>query len=126
MAETATVGRRRRGGQEPSPDEVLAEELVERARSEGVELLGDGGLLQQMTKAVLERGLAEELTEHLGYEPHDPVGNGSGNSRNGSSSKRVHSEAGTIELDVRVIGRARSSPSWCAKASVVWAVSTRS
>lgn len=100
MAETATVGRRRRGGQEPSPDEVLAEELVERARSEEVELLGDGGLLQQMTKAVLERGLAEELTEHLGYEPHDPVGNGSGNSRNGSSSKRVHSEAGTIELDV--------------------------
>ena len=100
MTETATVGRRRRGEQEPSPDQQLADELVERARSEGLELLGDGGLLQQMTKAVLERGLAEELTDHLGYEPHDPAGNGSGNSRNGTTPKRVHTEAGTVDLDV--------------------------
>ena len=73
---------------------------MERARSEGLELLGEGGLLQQMTKAVLERGLGEELTDHLGYEPYDPAGNGSGNSRNGTSPKRVLSEGGSIELDV--------------------------
>jgi putative transposase len=100
MTETATVGRRGRGEKEPSPDQRLAEELVERARSEGLELLGEGGLLQQMTKAVLERGLAEELTDHLGYEPYDPAGNGSGNSRNGTSPKRVLTEGGSIELDV--------------------------
>ena len=100
MTETATVGRRGRGEKEPSPDQQLAEELVERARSQGLELLGDGGLLQQMTKAVLERGLAEELTDHLGYEPYDPAGNGSGNSRNGTSAKRVLTEGGAIDLDV--------------------------
>lgn len=42
-----------------------------------------------MTKAVLERALDEELTDHLGYECHDPVGCGSGNSRNGTTSKTV-------------------------------------
>jgi putative transposase len=51
-----------------------------------------------MTKAVLERGLAEELTEHLGYEPHERTG--SANARNGTTPKRLHTEAGTVELDV--------------------------
>jgi putative transposase len=51
-----------------------------------------------MTKAVLERGLAEELTEHLGYEPHER--SGSSNSRNGSTPKRLHTEAGTVDLEV--------------------------
>jgi putative transposase len=76
----------------------MAEELLERAKAQGVELLGENGLLRQMTKAVLERGLAEELTEHLGYEPHERAG--SSNSRNGSTPKRLHTEAGTVELDV--------------------------
>jgi putative transposase len=73
VAETVEVGRRRREPDDEQPvvvDRALAEELVERAREQGVELLGENGLLRQMTKAVLERGLAEELTEHLGYEPH--------------------------------------------------------
>ena len=52
----------------------MADELIERARAQGVELLGDGGLLKQMTKAVLERWLADELTDHLGYEEDDPAG----------------------------------------------------
>lgn len=47
------------------------------------------GLLSQMTKAALERGLAEELTGHLGYEKHDSAGRGSGNSRNGSTGNRA-------------------------------------
>jgi len=79
-------------------DRELAEELVARAREQGVELLGENGLLRQMTKAVLERGLAEELTEHLGYEPHER--SGSSNSRNGSTPKRLHTEAGTVDLEV--------------------------
>ena len=65
-----------------------------------MDLLGEGGLLQQMTKAVLERALAEELTDHLGYEAGDPAGRGSGNSRNGTSPKRLLTEAGHVDLEV--------------------------
>jgi len=79
-------------------DAALAEELLARARAEGVELLGEGGLLKQMTKAVLERALAEELTDHLGYEPHERAG--SGNARNGTTPKRLLTEVGPIDLEV--------------------------
>ena len=101
VTDTAVVGRRRREpdpGGEPVIDAALAEELVERARSQGIELLGEHGLLRQMTKAVLERGLAEELTEHLGYEPHERAG--AVNARNGTTPKRLVTEAGTVDLDV--------------------------
>jgi putative transposase len=100
VTETAEVGRRRRepGDPEQVLDAALAQELVDRAREQGVELLGENGLLRAMTKAVLERGLAEELTEHLGYEPHERTG--SSNARNGSTPKRLHTEAGSIDLDV--------------------------
>ena len=57
MAETADMARRRREADEPRlVDEALADELISRAQDEGVQLLGEGGLLQQMTKAVLEEG----------------------------------------------------------------------
>jgi transposase-like protein len=62
-------------------DEELADQLLGKAQAEGVELLGPDGLLSQVTKAVLERALAEEMTSHLGYEKHDPARRGSGNSR---------------------------------------------
>ena len=77
-----------------------AEFLVERARVEGVELTGDGGLLTALVRQVLQTGLEVEMTEHLGYERHDPGGRGSGNSRNGSSAKRVITEIGEIDLAV--------------------------
>src|SRR6202051_3615296 len=64
-----------------------AEQLVARARAEGVELTGDDGLLTAMIRQVLQTGLEVELSDHLGYEPHDPAGRGSGNSRNGASRK---------------------------------------
>lgn len=73
---------------------------MERAHSEGADLLGPDGLLSQVTKAVLERALAEELSDHLGYEKGDPAGVGSGNSRNGATPKRVHTDAGTVDLEV--------------------------
>ncbi len=82
-ADTEPVGKRRRPDRR-LVDEQLAGELIAQAQEQGVELLGEGGLLQQMTKAVLERALAEELTDHLGYEEGDRAGRGSGNSRNGS------------------------------------------
>jgi len=81
-------------------DAALADELQARAQTDGVELLGPDGLLSQVTKAVLERALAEEISEHLGYEKHDPAGRGSGNSRNGVTGKRLLTEIGGIDLEV--------------------------
>lgn len=77
-----------------------AEELVARAREEGVELTGDGGLLTGLVRQVLQTGLEVELEDHLGYEPYDPAGRGSGNSRNGTSRKTVKTEIGDVELAV--------------------------
>ena len=87
-------------GAEGLVPEGLVEELLERVRSQGVELIGEGGLLAELTKRLLERGLDEELTVHLGYERGDPAGRGSGNSRNGTTPKRVVTPVGPVDLDV--------------------------
>jgi putative transposase len=101
VLDTVEVGRPRRQPEGPQfLDQEQAEALIEQAREQGVELLGEGGLLRQMTKAVLERALAEELTDHLGYEVGDRAGNGTGNSRNGYTPKTLLTEAGAIELEV--------------------------
>ena len=55
-------------------DEQLIAMLVDRARTEGMQLTGAGGLLQQLTKRVLESALEGEITDHLGYDKHDPAG----------------------------------------------------
>jgi transposase-like protein len=77
-----------------------AEQLVARARSEGVDLTGEDGLLTAMVRQVLQAGLEVEMSEHLGYEPYAPQGRGSGNSRNGSYPKTVTTEIGEVELRV--------------------------
>jgi putative transposase len=101
VLDTVEVPRRRRDADEPRlVDEELAQRLIDQAREQGVELLGEQGLLRQMTKAVLERALAEELTDHLGYEVGNPAGIGSGNSRTGTTSKRLLTEAGHVDLEV--------------------------
>jgi putative transposase len=64
------------------------------------EILGDNGLLKQLTKAVLERAMQAELTEHLGYERHDAAGDNSGNSRNGKSKKTLKGEFGNLPIEV--------------------------
>jgi transposase-like protein len=81
-------------------DEQLAAQLVEQARSEGISLVGPDGLLQRVTKRVLESALEGELVDHLGYEHGDPAGRNGGNSRNGSRAKTVLTEVGPVELDV--------------------------
>src|SRR4051794_23651132 len=78
----------------------LLDELMERVDAGGLTLTGEGGFLPEMIKAVLERGLRTELTEHLGYERGDPAGPGSPNSRNGTSPKTLASEVGDIDLAV--------------------------
>jgi putative transposase len=64
------------------------------------EILGEGGLLKQLTKAVLERAMQAELTDHLGYEKHDAAGTNSGNSRNGKSRKTLKGDFGHLPLEV--------------------------
>jgi putative transposase len=81
------------------PTDELAVELLERARAEGASLVGPGGLLAELTKRVLEAGLEAEMSEHLGYEPYDPAGHHSGNSRNGTRTKTVITDVGPIEID---------------------------
>lgn len=77
-----------------------AEELVARARSQGVELTGDNGLLTALVHRVLQTGLEVEITDHLGYERHAVEGRGSGNSRNGSYAKTVTTDIGKVDLRV--------------------------
>jgi len=64
------------------------------------DLIGENGLLKQLTKALVERALNAELTHHLGYKKNDPEGRGSGNSRNGASRKKVTGEFGEVEIEV--------------------------
>ena len=73
------------------------------------DLTGEDGLFKQLKKALIERALGAELTEHLGYEKGDPAGRGSGNSRNGTSSKTVLTEDGRSRLRCRATGPAASS-----------------
>src|SRR6478735_5673292 len=78
----------------------FAEALVAQARTEGVELIGPGGLLTGLTKQVLETALDVEMSAHLGYDKHDPAGRNHGNSRNGSRSKTVITEIGPVQIEV--------------------------
>lgn len=87
-------------GGDPASMDAWATELVTRARDEGVALTGDGGLLTELMRHVLQRGLEVEMAEHLGYQRHAPEGRGTGNSRNGTYSKTVTTEIGDIELAV--------------------------
>jgi putative transposase len=78
----------------------LAQQLVEQARAEGLELIGAGGLLTGLTKTVLETALEAELSEHLGYDRHDPAGRNGENSRNGHRPKKVLTELGPVDINV--------------------------
>jgi transposase-like protein len=103
MTDTSMVPRKREDGPPSRPplvDQELADQLLGKAQAEGVELLGPDGLLSRVTKAVLERALAEEMTGQLGYEKHDPAGRGSGNSRNGSTPKTLLTDVGAVDLAV--------------------------
>jgi putative transposase len=83
---------------EPDRVDDLIKELTKDATAE--ELLKDAGLLQDLKKRLIERALDAEMTDHLGYERHSPEGHGSGNSRNGKTSKRVIDGDGEFEIDV--------------------------
>src|SRR5689334_2143164 len=101
MTETLDDVTPRKKRPEPSAEAAAAVELVRLAREQGLSLTGPDGLLKQLTKAVLETALNEEMTEHLGYPKNDPAGAGSGNVRNGNRSKTVLTDAtGHVQIDV--------------------------
>jgi transposase-like protein len=93
------VAGRKKDKPEPALEQKVAEELVARAREQGVSLSGPGGLLKQLARTVLETALNQEMTEHLGHEKHgQPV---AGNVRNGTRAKAVLTEASS-QLPIEV------------------------
>ena len=82
-----------------SRQDTLIDELLEDVE-DPKDILGKNGLLKQLTKRLVERTLEAELTDHLGYEPHEQKGRGTGNSRNGKGRKTVQSETGEIDIQV--------------------------
>lgn len=81
-------------------DEQLVEQLASRARAEGLQLTGEGGLLARLTRRVVESAIEGEMDDHLGYGKHDPVGRDGGNSRNGTRTKTLLTEAGPVPIAV--------------------------
>ena len=80
------------------PEELLSGLLANYKKPE--DLIGENGLLKQLTKLLVEKALDAELTEHLGHDRHESVANASGNTRNGKSKKTLKGEFGELPIDV--------------------------
>jgi putative transposase len=80
-------------------DKDLLDKLIE-GYQKPEDLIGENGLLKQLTKALVKRAMNAELTHHLGYKKNDPQGRGSGNSRNGKSRKKLKGDFGEIDIEV--------------------------
>ncbi len=81
-------------------DDATLDQLMAQIDAKGLRLLGPDPVLTQLTSAIMNRAMQAELTNHMGYEPGDPAGGGSGNNRNGSSAKTVLTLAGSIPVMV--------------------------
>jgi putative transposase len=99
------AGAARRQDPDPLADrvkELLPNELIDQLMAgakSGEEITGQGGLLSQLTKRMVERAMEVELTDHLGYEPHQEPPGGAGNTRNGSTPKTLITEHGEVRID---------------------------
>ncbi len=107
VEEALTLAKLRRLGFAPLPDDVrdrLSDALVDEllagtgARTQE-EIVGPGGLLADLVKRLVERAMAAELTEHLGYEPHAEPPGGAGNTRNGTTPKTLQTDHGPVRID---------------------------
>src|SRR2546428_1986175 len=98
-------------------DPALVSRLAAQARSQGVQLLGRGGVLQQLTRRFLEAALEAEMDEHLGYDKHDAAGRNGGNSRNGKRAKTLLTEVGPVDIAVPRDRDGTFSPAIVAKRS---------
>ena len=83
---------------EKSIDNELIDDLLKNYKKPE-DLVGENGLLKQLTKQLLERAMAAEMTEHVGYDKHDAAGHHSGNSRNGKSAKTIKGTFGELALE---------------------------
>jgi len=81
-------------------DDATVAQLAGQAREQGVQLLGSGGLLQQLTKRFLEAALDAEMDDHLGYGKHEPAGRNGANSRNGKRGKTLLTDIGPVDIEV--------------------------
>jgi putative transposase len=95
-----TSGPGQGGAELSAADEQLLRELTERARTGGLKLTGDGGLLGKLTKMVVEGALEGEMDDHLGYGKHDPAGRNGSNSRNGHRARTVLTDTGPVDITV--------------------------
>src|SRR5271156_1427380 len=84
------------------------------------DIAGENGLLKQLTKAIIERAMQAELTTHLGYEKHSVEGHNTGNSRNGTSGKRLKGDFGTLEIAVPRDREASFEPQLVGKGETRW------
>src|ERR1700678_1283234 len=84
------------------------------------DIIGENGLLKELTKAILERALGAEMTDHLGYEKHDPAGHHRGNTRNGKSQKTLKGDFGELELETPRDRQATFAPKIVAKGQTRW------
>src|SRR3954466_11263627 len=85
-------------GERMAIDPKLIDKLLAEHGHRPQDIAGENGLLKQLTKALLERAMQAEMTDHLGYEKHDPAGNNSGNSRNGATTKTLKGDFGEMPL----------------------------
>jgi len=100
------------------PEELLASLLAEYKKPE--DLIGENGLLKQLTKLLVEKALDAELTEHLGHERHEEVSNASGNTRNGKSRKTLKGEFGELPIEVPRDRKGTFEPQLIAKHQTRW------
>ena len=83
------------------------------------DIIGEKGLLKELTKAILERALVVEMTDHMAYEKHDPVGHYRGNTRNGKSHKTLKGDFGELELETPRDWKATFDPKIVAKGQAI-------
>jgi len=100
------------------PEELLASLLADYKKPE--DLIGENGLLKQLTKLLVEKALDAELTEHLGHERHEEVSNASGNTRNGKSRKTLKGEFGELPIEVPRDRKGTFEPQLIAKHQTRW------
>jgi putative transposase len=101
------------------PEELLSGLLANYKKPE--DLIGENGLLKQLTKLLVERALDVELTEHLGHERHETVANTAGNTRNGKSKKTLKGEFGELPIEVPRDRKGTFEPQLIPKHQTRWA-----
>jgi putative transposase len=84
------------------------------------DLIGEHGILKQLTKRLVERALEVELAEHLGHARHEPVANPAGNTRNGKSKKTLKGEFGELPIEIPRDRHGNFEPQIIAKHQTRW------